>query len=72
MLSSRVFFASLIFILCMFMIYTFKPYFLFDAEGELKQFGVNPTETIYSLGVISCALAVFLFYIVSLKDLIYT
>jgi hypothetical protein len=50
----------------------YKPAFIFDAEGDLKPFGVQDSETIYSLGVISCVLAVLLFYLVSLKDLIYS
>jgi len=50
----------------------YKPEFLFDPEGDLKPFGVHESETIYSLGVISCVLAVLLFYMVSLKDLMYT
>ena len=72
MLSHRVLVSSAIFILCMYSIYVLKPAFLFDSDGDLRQFGTKDTETIYSLGVISCVLAIILFYIVSLKDLIYS
>jgi len=67
-----VFFSSVMFVVCMYIIYMYKPEFLFDPEGDLKPFGVHESETIYSLGVISCVLAVLLFYMVSLKDLMYT
>jgi hypothetical protein len=54
----------------MLLIAIIKPSFIISKDDSIKKFGFEYNETIYSLGVIVVVLAVILFYIFSMIDLI--
>jgi|AntRauMFilla1563_2_1112583.scaffolds.fasta_scaffold32037_2 hypothetical protein len=66
----RLILSCLFFILFMLLIAIIKPSFIISKDDSIKKFGFEYNETIYSLGVIVVVLAVILFYIFSMIDLI--
>ena len=70
-LSSRIFYAIVLYILLMTLIFLKKPSLLFHPDGSIKSFGLNKNQTIYSVGVMSIVLSVICFYIFCLIDIIF-
>jgi len=48
-----------------------KPAILFDKEGNIRSYGVHDESTVFSLGVISIALAILCYYLFALIDCIF-
>jgi len=56
----------------MILIFITKPKLAFDKNGTLKKFGINDkSSTVYSVGVLSVVLAVLIFYLFCIIDLIF-
>ena len=70
-LSSRIFYAIVLYILLMTLIFLKKPSLLFHPNGSIKSFGLNENQTIYSVGIMSIVLSVICFYIFCLIDIIF-
>lgn len=67
---SRIFNAIFIFFVFISIIIIIKPSFIFKKNGEMKQFGVNSEkeQTVFHFGVVTIAIAILSFWIVSVKD----
>jgi hypothetical protein len=55
----------------MLLIFVKKPKLMYDDNKQIKKFGTGKNETIYSLGVVSLVIAVIVFYIFCLIDMIF-
>ena len=72
MFNSRVSLSVIVFILCMVLLFILKPKLSFDKNGDIRKFGIiNDNDTIYSVGVISIMIAIGVFYLFCLIDLIF-
>ena len=70
--SSRIVFSVLFFVLAAVLLVVVKPKTLFDREtGEAKPFGLGPGRTLFSLGVVVCTMAVTVFYVFGIIDMVY-
>tara|TARA_B110000977_G_C10702235_1_gene347839 strand:+ start:129 stop:284 length:156 start_codon:yes stop_codon:yes gene_type:complete len=49
-----------------------KPKIAFDETGDIRQFGVHSkSDTIYSIGVLSIVMAIIIFYLFCVIDLMF-
>jgi hypothetical protein len=48
-----------------------KPRFAFDEKNDIKPFGIGPNKSIVSLGVLTCVLAMWSFYIFTWIDIVF-
>lgn len=72
MFTSRTMYSVIVFIMSMILIFITKPKLAFDKNGTLKKFGINDkSSTVYSVGVLSVVLAVLIFYLFCIIDLIF-
>lgn len=72
MFTSRTMYSVIVFIMSMILIFITKPKLAFDKNGNLKKFGINDkSSTVYSVGVLSVVLAVLIFYLFCIIDLIF-
>lgn len=71
MLSSRVVYSVLFYILLIVLIILAKPSIMFKNK-ELKPFGVGEDKTMFSLGVASVVLAIVSFYVFCIIDLVFS
>ena len=72
MFNSRVSFSIIVFILSMILLFIVRPKIAFDENGDIRKFGVlSKKDTIYSIGVLSITMAVIIFYIFCLIDLMF-
>ena len=69
-INSRIIYSIIVFILFMLLITINKPSIMFDKNGNIKNFGIENDETIYSVGVFTIVFSVLIFYIFSLIDLL--
>jgi len=70
-LQSRIFYAILLYILVLTLVFIKKPLLLFHPNGEIKPFGLSKDQSIYSVGVLSIVLAIVSFYIFCIIDIIF-
>jgi hypothetical protein len=70
-MASRLVYSILFYGLSMLLLIVSKPDVLFDKDGTPKRFGFGPGKTLFSLGVLTVALAVLSFYTFALIDLIF-
>lgn len=73
--AQRVVYSILFYVLALCLIIVAKPSFIFDTTSKEackkpKPFGVGEGKSLYSLGVVTVALAVVSFYIFALIDMI--
>ena len=69
---SRISYSIVVFVMSMILIFITKPQIVFNADGRLKSFGVSEeSDTIYSLGVFTVTLAIIVFYLFCMIDLIF-
>lgn len=71
LLNHRTIYSTLFYVLVILLIITARPAFAFDNYGSLKPFGVGDEKSIFSLGVVTCALAIVSFYIFTLIDIMF-
>lgn len=67
----RVFYSVFFYVLVMVLLVVAKPKMMFQKDGEIKRYGVEPGETIFSLGVVSVVLAIVSFYIFAVIDFLF-
>jgi len=70
-LSSRIFYAIILYISIMTLLFIKKPLLLFDQHGNIKTFGVGNNRTIYSVGVLTVVTAILSFYLFCVIDMIF-
>jgi hypothetical protein len=72
MLKQRVLYSIFFYGLVVGLLLLLRPAAVFDPEtGRARPFGVGEGRTLYSLGVLSVALAIATFYIFALVDMIF-
>jgi len=73
LIKSRVTYSVVVFIMSMILLFVTKPKLVFDSKGDIKNFGANSSdkETIYSLGVFTVIIAILVFYIFCVIDLVF-
>lgn len=71
MVTQRVLYATLFFVLLMLLILVAKPSVMFDTRGDLRPFGVGDEKTPFALGVVVVALSVLSFYVFCIIDVIF-
>lgn len=71
LLSQRVIYSLLFYILLLVLIAVSKPKMVFDDEGNIRPFGVGDEKTIFSFGVIVITLSVLSFYVFCIIDVIF-
>lgn len=70
-LNHRVFYSIAFYVLVIVLIVVSKPKLAFDSQGNIRQFGVGQSKTIFSLGVFVVALAIISFYVFAVIDLVF-
>lgn len=70
-MNLRVLYSIIFYILLIVLLYLAKPQFIFDANGQIKHFGIGESDTMFSLGVFSVAIAFMSFYIFAVIDIIF-
>jgi len=70
LVNSRIFYSVLLFVLIMLLIMINKPLLMFDKNGNIKSFGIEDNQTMYSLGVFTVVMSILSLYIFSLIDLL--
>lgn len=69
---SRTTYSVMVFVLSMILLFITKPSIAFDKDGHLRKFGVYENgSTIYSVGVLTCCIAIITFYSFCMIDLIF-
>ena len=71
LINTRVVYSVLFFILLIVLIIIAKPTVMFDANGDVKQFGIGDEKTMFSFGVFTVVLAILSFYVFCLIDLVF-
>lgn len=73
MVSSRVIYSLLFYVLVVLLVVVAKPNLMFSADGNVRPFGVGSEEnkTVFSLGVAVVCMAIVSFYIFALIDLVF-
>ncbi len=69
----RMYTVILLYILCVLLIFTFKPAMMFDLEGNIKHFGYQDNDTSASLlniEIVLAILAIFCYFIVIAIELV--
>ena len=70
--KSRISYSIVVFIMSMILVFLTKPSIAFDRNGDLKTFGVShKNDTISSVGVMTVTLAIVVFYLFCMIDLIF-
>jgi len=72
MVPQRLLYSLVIYLLLIVIIVVSKPKELFFKSGMPIPFGVGQNKTIFSLGVITVALAILSFYLVTIIDMIFS
>ena len=70
LMNHRVVYSIVFYILIIVLVIVSKPPFIFE-KGQVKEFGIGPDKTIFSLGVIVVALAIISFYIFAIIDIFF-
>lgn len=71
LLSQRVLYSILFYVLIICLIIVAKPSFVFDEQGMIKGFGIGDTKTLFSLGVFVVALSIISFYLFAVIDIVF-
>lgn len=71
MLSSRVVYSVLFYVLSVVLLVVSKPPIFFDRDGNIRPFGIGDDKTIFAFGVIATAMAILSFYVFCIIDLIF-
>ena len=68
----RLIYSVSFYLLLMVLIIQWKPSVIFDSDGNVKNYGTERGDTIFSLGVISVVLAIMSFYFFAFIDLVFS
>lgn len=70
--QSRISYSLVVFTMSMILVFLTKPSIAFNHDGDIKTFGVSDkSDTIYSVGVVTVTLAIVVFYLFCMIDLIF-
>jgi len=69
-LSSRVIYSVMFYTLLISIIFISKPATAFDPQGVIKPFGIGQGKTVFSFGTIVTTLAIVVFYVFCLIDIL--
>lgn len=69
MVAPHVMYSTAFFVLAMALIVVARPPQVFDSAGRPRPFGVGPTQTMLSLGVITVVLAILSLFFFAILDL---
>lgn len=69
-LTSRILYSALFFVLSMILLFVWKPAVAFDEHKRLKPFGVAEGNSVFSMGVITIALAMTSYILFCLMEII--
>ena len=70
-LNARVIYSLLFYLLVIVLLFVSKPSSLFDANGDIKGYGIGEGKTVFSFGVFAIVLAILSFYIFALLDILF-
>ena len=71
--AARVAYSILFYVLSMALVIISKPSFMFDKDtGRPIPFGIGDDKTLYSLGVVTVALAIIAFYFFAVIDMVFS
>lgn len=71
LLSARVLYSTLFFVLASLLVILSKPNFVFTPDGQLRAFGLGPGATVFPLGVLVAVMAMLSFYVFAVIDLVF-
>jgi len=69
--NSRILYSIIFFTLLMLLVVVIRPKIMFDNNLQMKSFGINKNETIYSFGLFTVVSAILSFYLFCLIDMIF-
>jgi hypothetical protein len=67
----RIVYSVTFYVLLMTLVIMWKPEMLFDKDGDIRRYGVEHGNTIFSFGVVSIVLAIACFYAFALIDFLF-
>jgi Ca2+/Na+ antiporter len=70
---SRIYFVILLYIICLFLIFLYKPAMMFDDKGCIKHFSYDESDTnasLMNIEIVLCILAILCYFIVLAGELI--
>ena len=70
-LSSRLFFAVVLYVAIMLTVFYKKPQPIFDDDGKMVPFGLRHNQTIYSFGIFTASVAISIYLFFTLIDLFF-
>lgn len=70
-LSSRLFFAVVIYVALMLTVFYKKPEPIFDSEGKMVPFGLRQNQTLFSFGVFTASIAIIIYLFFTFIDLFF-
>ena len=71
LLTGRVVYSLLFYLLAVVLLMVARPSFLFAADGEIKPYGVGEGKTVFSIGVLVVVLAIATFYTFAVLDVVF-
>lgn len=69
--NSRIIYSMLFFSLLMLLVIVVRPRIMFNKNLDIKSFGLNKDDTIYSFGLFTVVAAILSFYVFCLIDMIF-
>lgn len=72
LINHRSIYSIVFYVLVIVLIIITKPAWLFQDDGQVRNFGLGTQQTVFSLGVIVVALAVVAYYLFAMIDIIFT
>ena len=70
--NGRIMYSVGFFVMLMILAYLVKPTLMFEKDDTIRKFGLNKTDTIFSLGVFTSVSAIVSFYSFCMIDLIFS
>lgn len=72
MFTSRISYSVVVYVMSMILLFISKPDLAFESNGELRTFGVSEKkDTIYSVGVLAVTMAIVIYYLFCMIDLLF-
>lgn len=69
--APRIFYSLVFYVLVMLAIMITKPHPMFDTDGQVRGFGVQPPDTLFTLGVVTILVAIIGFYVFAFIDIMF-
>lgn len=70
-MNTRVIYSTMFFTLLVILLYLAKPSVMFEPDGQLKRFGLDTDQTMFSFGVFTVVLAILSFYLFCIIDVVF-